>query len=94
MIGALSLLVSCGHMMPLQPKFPQAPVEMMKKAPPLNLVGSSEYSPTESNEKEVTLKLSEYQVIVDKNYNLYHQLASQLNSLQEWIEKERELYNK
>lgn len=51
-------------------------------------------TPGPTNDEASGIRLSEVEEIVVKNYNKYHQVAAQLEELQNWVIEQRELFNK
>lgn len=63
----------------------------MEPAPKIQQMISK--SSDSSIDSESGIKLSEFATSIAENYNKYHQVSLQLESLQSWIKEQETLYN-
>ena len=75
------LLSGCLATVPVKPVFPEALKEVMIACPELYLV------------PEDTTKLSETLSVVTKNYGLYHECSSKVNTWIEWYIEQKKIYD-
>ena len=74
------LLVGC-ETVPVQPVYPELPVELQKECSELHTIEGT------------STTLSVLMETVAKNYNLYHQCSAQTSALIEWQRRQLELIN-
>lgn len=77
--------------LPQKMKFPVPPDSLMQEPQKMDLLKSK--TDSDSNDSESGLKLSEIAKSITENYNKYHQLELQLQSLQQWIKDQENIYN-
>ena len=75
---ALLFLTGCTTV-PVAPKFPQVPTQLMEKCPQLEKLHED-------------TKLSEIAKSVTTNYTLYHECSIKLDAWMEWYEVQKQLY--
>ena len=87
------LLCGCSTLVPVKPKFPTPPEMLMIVPKDLNTIGQTKVPNTtrDVNEEASNVKLSEVAITVSQNYGTYYQISEQLKSLQEWIQKQKDL---
>ena len=75
------VLAGC-HTIPVAQKFPDAPEILMDKCQPLDTIDKP------------TVYLSELMTTVTNNYTKYHICANQVESWQDWYNKQKAIYDK
>jgi hypothetical protein len=73
------LLTGCATPVPVKQKFPEAPMMLMEKCPPLEKI--------EGN----TILFSEFLKVVTRNYTKYHDCAKMLEAWQLWYTEQKKI---
>jgi hypothetical protein len=73
------LLAGCTTAVPIKPKFPQAPQELLTSCEPLQALQGNP-------------KLSEVAKTVVDNYALYHQCANKVEAWHDWYQLQKSTY--
>lgn len=76
-----TLLTGCMLTAPVKPAFPESIDDVMITCPELYLT------------PEDTTKLSEVLIVVTKNYGLYHECSTKVNTWIEWYIEQKKIYN-
>ena len=80
LFSAVTLLAGCTAV-PVKPKFPDVPAELLQACPKLNAVSE-------------TTKLSDILNVVVDNYALYHECKIKNDAWAEWYKTQRTIYEK
>lgn len=80
LIASLIVLTGCSSV-PVKPKFPDVPSELLVSCPNLNEVAN-------------TTKLSDVLAVVVDNYSLYHECKIKNDAWANWYKSQREIYEK
>jgi hypothetical protein len=70
-------LASCGTIVPIKQKFPEAPTKLMVKCPQLDIISDD------------TASLTDMLKVVVKNYSTYYQCAVVADGWQEWYQLQK-----
>jgi hypothetical protein len=74
------VLAGCGHtVVPIPPKFPDAPATLKEKCPPLIKATSG-------------MALSDYTKVVVQNYILYHECERKNEGWNEWYTEQKKIF--
>lgn len=74
------LLAGCSTPVPIQPRFPSVPQELMEKCPQLKTIAA--------DNKDVR----EFLKTVIENYATYYQCANRTHTWQEWYQESKKIY--
>ena len=76
-----AVLTGCSCVVPVKQTFPELPEQLNQQCKELTQI------------ENPTITLSEFLKVVTSNYSLYHECASQVESLLDWYRSQASLYN-